>query len=37
MVSQIQYDAPLKLHNTYLTGFNEHQSSNGKLFNIIFS
>ena len=34
MVSQIQYDAPLKLFDTYLTALNERQSNNRKLFNI---
>ena len=36
MVSQIQYDAPLKLFDTYLTGLNERQSNSDQLFNIIF-
>ena len=33
MVFQIQYDAPLKILDTYLTGINEGQSNNAKLFN----
>ena len=33
MVFQIQYDAPFKVLDTYLTGLNEGQSNNGKLFN----
>ena len=34
MVFQIQYDAPFKVLDTYLTGLNEGQSNNGKLFNL---
>ena len=37
MVSQIQYDASLKMFDTYLTELSNSQSNNGKLFNIIFS
>ena len=37
MVTHIPYDAPLQLFDTYLTGLNERQSNNSKLFNNIFS